>query len=145
MDRQLDKYRKNGQTNCVEDISVLNVLIRGWKQEKGTDIMVVMLDTKITDYVVDDNTGDIVRGSRDEEKYMCYEWILVRTTGVISSRSAGITEQTCPKCGARVDVNQSAVCNYCGTVIEAEKFDWAVRNIRGISQRTVKKSMINKG
>ena len=34
MDRQLDDYRMNRQTNCVERIAVLSVELKGWKSER---------------------------------------------------------------------------------------------------------------
>ena len=136
MDNQLNRYRQNRQTNMVERIAVLKTELMGWKQESGLDEMVVKLDTRIVDYVVDDATGNIVRGSRTAEKFMTYEWTLVRTTGVTTSRSTGTTGQTCPYCGANVNINQTTVCEYCGSVLTTDKFDWAVSNIKALSQRT---------
>lgn len=137
MDRQLNNYRLNRQTNYIERIAVLSVELLGWKQESGMDVMVARINTRIVDYVKDDRTGNIIRGSNTREKFMTYEWSLVRSTGVQTSRSTGTTSQTCPYCGANVDINQSAVCEYCGSVLHTDTFDWAVSNIRAISQRTV--------
>ncbi|SEH55223.1 Tim44-like domain-containing protein [Ruminococcus flavefaciens] len=136
MDRQLDKYRQNNQTNHVERIAVLNTEILGWRQESGLDVIVIQLDTRIVDYVTDDNTGAIVRGDNTHEKFMTYEWTLVRTTGVTTSKSTGTTSQTCPYCGAHIDINQNTVCEYCGSVLTTDTFDWAVSSIKGISQHT---------
>ena len=136
MDNQLGRYRNSGQTNIVDRIAVLKTELMGWKQESGYDEMIVRLDTRIVDYVIDDNTGNIVRGSKTDEKFMTYEWTLVRTTGVKTSRSTGTTGQTCPYCGASVNINQSAVCEYCGSVLTTDKFDWAVSNIKALAQRT---------
>ncbi|WP_295073193.1 zinc-ribbon domain-containing transport protein [Ruminococcus sp.] len=138
MDRQLDKYRQNNQTNHVERIAVLNTELLGWRQEGGLDVIVIQLDTRIVDYVTDDNTGAIVRGDNTHEKFMTYEWTLVRTTGVTTSKSTGTTSQTCPYCGAHIDINQNTVCEYCGSVLTTDTFDWAVSNIKGISQHTQK-------
>ncbi|WP_028517949.1 zinc-ribbon domain-containing transport protein [Ruminococcus flavefaciens] len=138
MDRQLDKYRQNNQTNHVDRIAVLDTFILGWKQESGLDIIVIQLDTRIVDYVTDDNTGEIVRGDNTHEKFMTYEWTFVRTSGMKTSKSTGTTSQTCPYCGAHIDINQNAVCEYCGSVLTTDTFDWAVSNIKGISQHTKK-------
>ncbi len=137
MDRQLNNYRINHQTNYIERISVLGVELMGWRHEGNNDVMVARLNTRIVDYVKDDRTGTLLRGSNTREKFMTYEWSLVRTAGVQTSRSTGTTSQTCPYCGANVDINQSAVCEYCGSVLHTDTFDWAVSNIKGISQRTV--------
>ena len=136
-DRQLDAYRKSRQTNRIDRPSVLGVELVGWKQEADVDVMVARLRTRIVDYVVDDSTGNVVRGSNTAEKFMEYEWDLVRTSGQISGESTGTTSQTCPHCGAPINVNHTAVCEYCGSVLTTDTFDWAVREIKGLSQRTV--------
>lgn len=135
-DRQLENYRTNHQTNRVERISVLGVTLVGWKQESGNDVMVARLKTRIVDYVVDDETGNIVRGSNTAEKFMEYEWDLVRTSGQVTGHADGTTAQICPSCGAHVDINHSAKCEYCGTILTSDTFDWAVSTIKGLSQRT---------
>ena len=44
---------------------------------------------------------------------------------------------TCPGCGAPLDVNASARCPYCGTVIQQQAQDWVISAIRGIKQQTL--------
>ena len=136
MDNQLNRYRQNRQTNMVERIAVLSTNLLGWTQDAGFDEMVVRLETRIVDYVVDDATGNIVRGSRTAEKFMTYEWTLIRKNGVVTSRSTGMTSHVCPYCGANVNINQSALCEYCGSVLTTDEFDWAVSNIKALAQRT---------
>ena len=136
MDRQLDAHRQRFETNCIDRIAVLGVDLLGWKQENGYDIMIAKLNTRIVDYTVDDRTGKVIRGSKTKEKFMTYEWTLARTTGVVTSRSTGTTSQTCPYCGAHVDINHSTVCEYCQSVLTTDTFDWVVTNIKALSQQT---------
>lgn len=133
---QLDAYRRNRQTNRIERIAVLGADLVGWKQEGGNDVMVARLRTRIVDYVVDDATGNIVRGSNSAEKFMEYEWTLVRSSGQVTSADSGTKAQNCPNCGATVDINRTAVCEYCGSVLTTDTFDWAVSEIKALSQRT---------
>ena len=81
MDNQLQRKKQQGQTNYIERIAVLSVNFRGWCQEGGNDVLVARLNTRIVDYTLDDKTGNLVSGSKDKEKFMVYEWDLVRTTG----------------------------------------------------------------
>lgn len=136
-DRQLDAYRRDQQTNMVEKIAVLDVQIRGWNQQSGNDVIVAYLKTRIRDYVVDDNTGDVIRGSKTAEKFMEYEWTLMRTSGRSTEHADGTTVQNCPNCGAPININSSAKCEYCGSILTTDSFDWVVSNIKGLSQRTV--------
>lgn len=135
-ERQLEEFKRNRQTNRIERISVLDVNPVGWTQQDGNDIMVVRMRTRIVDYVVDDATGSIVRGSNTAEKFMEYEWSLARTSGMKTSDFKGTLAHSCPHCGAPIDLNKSAKCEYCDSIIETDTFNWAVREIKGISQRT---------
>ena len=135
-ERQLGEYQRNKQTNRIECISVMGVDLAGWKQEQGVDVIIARLRTRIVDYVVDDATGNVVRGSNTAEKFMQYEWELVRTSGKTTEDFVGTDAHSCPNCGAPIDLNKSAKCEYCGSIIETDSFNWAVREIKGISQRT---------
>ena len=134
-DRQLDNYRRNNQTNRVENIAVLDVQLVGFRQEAGMDMVVARLRTRIVDYVVSDADGSIVRGGK-QEKFMEYEWDLVRTSGTLTGSSSGTKSQNCPQCGAPIDINRTAKCEYCGCILTSDSFDWVVSEIKGISQRT---------
>ena len=67
-----------------------------------------------------------------------YEWDLLRPTGTQTNAESGETKRiTCPGCGAPLDVNASARCPYCGTVIRQQAQDWVISAIRGIKQQTL--------
>ena len=136
MKRQLEQLRKDGQTNIIRRPAVLGTTLMGWRQDGGKDIIIAQLKTRFVNYIKDDATGAIVSGSEVSEKFMTYEWTLTRTTGVKTKTSAGVTTQTCPHCGAHVDVNQTAECQFCGSVITTDTFDWAIDNITALSQTT---------
>lgn len=136
MDRQLDNYRRNHQTNMVERIAVLGVAISGWKQQKNQDVIVARVRTRIVDYVIDDNTNKIVRGSSTAEKFMEYEWTLSRKSGVKTGVDSGVRTLNCPNCGAPLNISRTAKCEYCGSIITVDSTDWVVTDMKGLSQRT---------
>lgn len=117
MDNQIQRKKQQGQTNYIERIAVLSVELRGWCQEGGNDVLVARLNTRIVDYTLDDKTGKLISGSRDKEKFMVYEWDLVRTTGTKTEKDKPMQTVNCPNCGAPVEINASAKCPYCGSVI----------------------------
>jgi len=135
-DRQLDSYRRNHETNYVERIAVLGTEFSGWKTDGNNDYIVATVKTRIVDYVVDDNSGNVIRGSKSDEKFMTYEWTLTRKTGVKTTVDSGTRVVICPQCGAPIDINKSAKCEYCDSVITVDSCDWVINEIRGISQRT---------
>lgn len=135
-DRQLDSYRRNKQTNMIERIAVLDVSLKGWRQQSGNDEIIAIVKTRIVDYTIDDTTGNVVRGSKTAEKFMTYEYSLTRKTGVKTGVNDGTKVIKCPQCGAPIDVNKSAKCEYCGSIVTVDSTDWTINQIKGIAQRT---------
>ncbi len=135
-DRQLDELRRSGQTNYVERIAVLGSRIVEYRQDQVNDILTVELRTRIVDYTLEDATGALVSGSKTAEKFMTYEWTLIRSKDMVTPAADEVREIHCPNCGAPVAINKSAQCEYCGQVLETSTYDWVLSAVRGISQQT---------
>lgn len=140
--RQLDELKNSQLTNYIDRIAVLDVMLNGWSSDGTNDSLVAILNTRIVDYTVSDKTGELVGGSKTAEKFMCYEWTLIRSKGMKTPPPSGEgSEETnsihCPSCGAPVDINHSAKCPYCDSIISAKDYDWVISGVKGISQRTV--------
>ncbi len=133
---QLNNLIKNGCTNYMDNITVLGVELTGFGQDEKHDIVTALIRTRLRDYTVDDATGKVVSGSRTAEKFLTYEWTLVRTKGAKSYERSADEAKNCPNCGAPLDLNASAKCEYCGAVIQSAEFDWVIKSIKGISQQT---------
>ncbi len=131
----LDNYTRNNQTNIIDDIKVESVDLKGWWHDNTNDVIVAELTTEITDYVINDNTGEVVRGNKDARRRMQYEWSLVRQSGITSGSEEDLTK-VCPNCGAPLTLNAAGECEYCGSILTMEARDWAVSSIKGLSQRT---------
>lgn len=133
---QLNGLIKAGKTNYVDDIAVLGVELTGFGQDDKHDIVTALVRTRIKDYTVDDATGAVVSGSKTAEKFMTYEWTMIRTKGAKSFEQTADAAKNCPNCGAPLDLNATAKCQYCGAVIQSADFDWVIKTIKGISQQT---------
>ena len=136
MDRQLTAMKNHNQTNYIERIAVLSSEPVSFYQENDMDHIVAILKTRIIDYTLDDRTGALVSGSKTREKFMTYEYDLCRKSGVKTHTEKGLSSVVCPHCGAPLDINQTAKCPYCGSVVTIVNEDWAIKSIKGISQRT---------
>lgn len=136
MQRQLNALKYSGRTNYVERISVLGVTLRGWMQQEDNDHIIAVVASRIIDYTLDDETGALVSGSRTREKFMTYEMDLCRKTGMKSGSHSGTHTVNCPNCGAPLDINTTAKCPYCDSIVTVKAHDWAICGIKGLSQRT---------
>ena len=136
MGRQLDELKRAGLTNHVDRIAVLNASIRRYAQEGDNDVLVVRLATRICDYTTNNQTGQLVRGDPKKELFMTYDWKLIRQKDRRTQAQAGMTAVSCPNCGAPLEINHTGQCPYCSTVVTLQDHDWALSQIRGISQRS---------
>ena len=136
MARQLQALIAAKQTNHVERIAVLETRIVRYAVEGDNDVLVVRVSTRITDYTTDDRTGEVVSGSTTRELFMVYDWKLTRQKDKKTLAQPSVTQNSCPNCGAPLDINHTGKCPYCGTVVTLSDHDWALSAIKGISQRT---------
>lgn len=134
--RELDALKQKGRTNYVERIAVLDVTLRGWYKDAGSDKIVASIRTRIVDYTVDDATGKLLNGSKTIERFIKYEWTLVRTSGQTTKTAEKKLSVHCPCCGAPMSINQTAKCEYCGSVVTVKDYDWAITQIKGILQQS---------
>ena len=136
-DRQLEAHRDAKRTNYVKNPTVLSVTLLGFRQEGGMDMITAEVKARIIDYTLDDATGKLLSGNMTAEKFMTYEWELIRPTGQTTKAPDELTTISCPHCGAPVNVNQSAKCEYCGSVLTVDQYDFVLNKITAISQQTV--------
>ncbi|MBR5721341.1 MAG: TIM44-like domain-containing protein [Clostridia bacterium] len=134
--RQIEMLKQTNRTNRIDRIAVLEVELLGYTDDSVNDTVYAQLKTRITDYIIDDKTGAVVSGSNTAEKFMVYEWALIRSKGKKTDASVESKIVNCPNCGAPVNLNHTAKCEYCGTVIASADFDWTLTSVKGISQRT---------
>ena len=136
MERQLQSYIEAHRTNIIDRIAVLSVQLKGYKQENGEDKIIAYLNTRIIDYTIDDNTGHVLYGNKNVEKFMTYEWLLTRTSGQLTGEQEAVQSVVCPHCGATLNINKTAKCDYCGSIVTVEEHGFVISSIKGLSQRT---------
>ena len=126
LNKMTEDLRKNDLTNYIERVAVLGTDISGWTQENGEDIISVTMKVRSVNYTKKNSTGAVVKGSFSSEIFQNVRWELSRRSGQRSSVISGTVSQTCPKCGGQVDINLSSVCQYCGSVLSTDSFNWKI-------------------
>ena len=135
-ERQLNQQKGQGVINRIERIAMLDVTLTGVQKQAEMETLTAELYARITTYTVREGTDEILRGNRNEEKFIRYEWTLVRPLGMQTNTELKDAAFPCPQCGSPLNINHSAKCPYCGEVIRRAKFDWAIAQIKVLSQQT---------
>ena len=140
-EKQVQSMKLAHRQNLMDKISVLSADVRGYYTDGVNDTLVIRLMTRLIDYNVDDRTGDVISGSKTAEKFMEYEWLMIRKSGTLTpdvneGSKKEVKTANCPNCGAPIDIAHSAKCPYCGSVLHAKEYSWVLSEIKGIAQRT---------
>lgn len=127
---QLQRYVQNNQINKIERVSVNSVTFLSFEQIGGKDVLSVVLNTKMIDYIIDETTGQVVKGDKNIDRINNYKLTFIRTTGVktkLGSNKLNVTN--CPNCGAPTEITSAGKCSYCGSVITTGEYNWVLSNL----------------
>lgn len=124
-------YRKIGLTNIITNINVSDIRLADIQQNNGLDVLMYVVTAEITDYVVDDTTGHVVRGSQSARLQMTYRWALTRMHDV------PMMALICPCCGTTAEAGSDTACPCCGKPILNGRFDWIITDIQSIRKKTL--------
>ena len=135
--QQLDSFIKKEQTNVVEDIAVLDTKIEEYSEDAQNSYLSAIVQARYRDYVVDDNTGKVVKGDKNRRYVMTYRMTFLRQLGAKTTASEETHVTTCPNCGANLSINQHGVCDYCGSEVTTGAQQWVLTKLQPLSQQTL--------
>ena len=131
--RQLQGYIDNHQINKMERICVKSAKLSNFEQIGDKDILTVILESKMIDYIIDDRTQEILKGDKVTDRHSVYKMVFVRKTGVKTKEGTDVINTTnCPNCGAPTQITSSGKCEYCGSIITTGEFNWVLSNLEKV-------------
>ena len=81
------------------------------------------------DYIVDKNTGRVLRGSAGSKIRITYDMKYRKTV------DASKVVDHCPNCGAKFEnINGAGICEYCGSKVVSENAKWILTDKKNIGQ-----------
>lgn len=135
--RQLDEYISKGWINELSRININQAYLFKYVRDNEYEYLTVYFDTRMGDYIKDENTGNIIKGDPAKDYYLKYLYTFMRKTGVLTDPAKSNKSVTnCPNCGAPTTVTSSGQCEYCGSVITTGEFDWVLSDITGVNERS---------
>jgi hypothetical protein len=122
----IDAYAQQGLRNALVDMRITGTELAKVERDRWYDAVTIRLWGTGLDYVVDTNTGALVRGSKHRERAYSEYWTLVRSA---TRKGAPRGDSSCSNCGAPLTVTMSGECEHCGAHVTAGEFDWVVSKI----------------
>lgn len=131
---QLQGYIDRGQKNILDRVCVLGANLASFTQSGDKDIISITLRSKMIDYIIDEKSGQVLKGDKNTDRYGTYRMTFTRKTGVKTvPGKAGVKTTNCPNCGAPTEITSAGKCRYCGSLLVTEDFGWVLTDYTRIS------------
>ena len=125
---QVQTMIANHQRDVLDGLYVEGMQIVRATHDQNYDTVTVRIAARCSDYIVNDQTGKQISGSKRPEDWVEF-WTFQRSAGAKTLTEGGITERKCPNCGAPLQVNQQGACDYCHAPVTSGRFDWVLVRI----------------
>ncbi len=127
---QLQGYIDNKQINVLEGVAVNWVKLLKFEQSGDKEILSVVLSSKMIDYIIDEETKELIKGDKNTVIINAYKLTFIRKKGVKTKLGEDTVNTTnCPNCGAPTKITSSGQCEYCGSVITTGEYNWVLSNL----------------
>ena len=128
--KQIQQYIDKKQFNIMDRIAVNYANLYSFEQDDDKDILQVVLNSSMADYIIEEGTDKIILGDKTTRRTKSYLLTFIRKKGVVTAESTDEVKTTnCPNCGAPTKITSSGKCEYCGTVITTGSHDWVLSNL----------------
>lgn len=128
-DEQLREYINNHKINVVEKIKVSNTELLDFRVVGDKEILNIKLDAVMRDYVIDDQTKQLLEGSKTQDIYNTYRLEFIRTHGVKTEKGKDVSTTNCPNCGAPTTITSAGKCSYCDSLITSGNYSWVLNEL----------------
>ena len=128
---QLTTLEVKGEQNIMKDFKVVKSYLKDAVVQNNTITITTGYVIQMYDYIIEKSTGKVIRGSSNNKLKIVYEMKFRRTL----DENAKIDK--CPNCGAKIDMNTSGICEYCGSKLVSENTKWVLTEKKTIRQETI--------
>lgn len=120
----ISPLRNKNYKQIYDELNVKNSRIQQVSKENNNYKIVVFLESRYMDYIIDEN-GNTIEGNDTERIQVDY---ILTFTKRINATDQGIAK-ICDSCGSPMNVNSTGICEFCGSTYKQEKHDWVLTNI----------------
>lgn len=137
--KQIDRKIANGVINKIENVAVSTAYLTAYRRDKEFEYVTVYLNARLTDYEINEKTGQVLRGDPNARYELRYTLRFARNAGIktTSANSQTLKSHSCPNCGAPLEMSSSGKCEYCGSTITTGQYSWVLSEYSSIRNDTV--------
>lgn len=125
------------QINIMNNAKIEPVYLHKYECNTKFERLTVYMFVQMVAYTIEEDTQNVVAGSIsnicDNEYFLTF----TRKAGVKTPKDNTVVSQTCPSCGASINITNQGLCEYCGSNIAISDFGWALSNIELINEMTL--------
>ena len=127
---QIEDMATAGKRNVLEDLHIGRSEVIGCVTDADSDSITVRIHAYSRDYDVEVTGGQMLRGDR-VMRLWTEDWTFTRSSTATTKVGSG-TRQTCPNCGAPLDLDAAGTCAYCNQLVMAGAYDWVLSRIEQV-------------
>lgn len=125
---QLSTLEVKGEQNIMKDIKLKQCYLTDVVNQNNNITITTKYVIEMYDYIIEQGTGKVLRGSSTNKLRITYEMKLRKTL----NENAKVEQ--CPNCGGKITMNSSGTCEYCGSKIVADNTKWVLTEKKTINQ-----------
>lgn len=131
---QLDGYIRNKTINIMDRICVNYAKLYSFYQSGDKDVLIILLNSRMADYIINEETKEVIKGDKDTERVNTYKMTFIRKTGVKTKPGSNeLNTANCPNCGAPTQITSAGKCEYCNSIVTTGEFSWVLNNLERYS------------
>lgn len=129
---QLQEYIRLGRINIIERINVNQAFLHKYVRDENYENLTVCMKVRMIDYIIDEKSGNVLKGSKTDDVFMTYLLTFIRRKGIKTILIDGVISNSCPHCGAPVDSASAGKCEYCGSIVHSGEFNWVLSDMQAV-------------
>lgn len=123
----IETYREHKRINRLDNLKVTSVQLVKLDLDKYYEAVTVRIFANCLDYLTDES-GKVVAGNPKTPRVFTEYWTFVRRAGVEADEKQ-YNPDSCPNCGAPVNMGMTGVCSYCNSKVTTGDFGWILSRI----------------
>lgn len=121
----LDKLNSENVIQMYDELNVKSTKVLNIEITNDKFIITVELVSRYMDYKIDKTTRKFISGNNKSRCERINHLVFTKHKDFIKLGTA----RSCPNCGANMDLNNTGVCKFCGSIFEQDNHDWILTEI----------------